>query len=154
MALAPGTSKTLRCSASKIGSDAERRFRAAFFFTLISPDTSMSTLPPCPACGSTLSYEDGSGNYVCPECAHEWPVEAEAPAGEAQREWRDASGNLLQDGDTVTLIKDLKLKGGGGVLKQGTKVKNIRLVDGDHDIDCKIDGFGAMGLKTEFVRKS
>ena len=112
----------------------------------------MTSLPPCPACSSTLTYEDGSGNYVCPECAHEWPVVAGAP--EQERVWRDASGNLLQDGDTVTVIKDLKLKGGGGVVKQGTKVKNIRLVDGDHDIDCKIDGFGAMSLKSEFVRKA
>ena len=112
----------------------------------------MHTLPPCPQCQSTYTYEDGSGQYACPECAHEWPMREEAP--EAARVWRDASGNILQDGDTVTVIKDLKLKGGGGVLKQGTKVKNIRLVDGDHDIDCKIEGFGAMGLKTEFVRKS
>ena len=79
---------------------------------------------------------------------------SEAAAAEAARVWRDAAGNVLQDGDTVTVIKDLKLKGGGGVVKQGTKVKNIRLVDGDHDIDCKIDGFGAMSLKSEFVRKS
>jgi protein PhnA len=114
----------------------------------------MTTLPPCPACGSALTYEDGSGNYVCPECAHEWPVKAAAAADEAARVWRDAAGNVLQDGDAVTVIKDLKLKGGGGVVKQGTKVKNIRLVDGDHDIDCKIDGFGAMSLKSEFVRKS
>jgi protein PhnA len=114
----------------------------------------MTTFPPCPACGSALTYEDGSGNYVCPECAHEWPVQAEAAAVEAARVWRDAAGNVLQDGDTVTVIKDLKLKGGGGVVKQGTKVKNIRLVEGDHDIDCKIDGFGAMSLKSEFVRKS
>jgi protein PhnA len=112
----------------------------------------MHTLPPCPQCQSTLTYEDGSGQYVCPECAHEWPVQAEAP--EAARVWRDASGNVLQDGDTVTVIKDLKLKGGGGVVKQGTKVKNIRLVEGDHDIDCKIEGFGAMSLKSEFVRKA
>ncbi len=113
----------------------------------------MSSLPPCPQCSSTLTYEDGTGQYVCPECAHEWPVAGEAPQ-EAARVWRDASGNVLQDGDTVVVIKDLKLKGGGGVVKQGTKVKNIRLVDGDHDIDCKIDGFGQMGLKTEFVRKA
>lgn len=112
----------------------------------------MHTLPPCPQCQSTLTYEDGSGQYVCPECAHEWPVQGEAP--ELARVWRDASGNILQDGDTVTVIKDLKLKGGGGVVKQGTKVKNIRLVEGDHDIDCKIEGFGAMSLKSEFVRKS
>lgn len=112
----------------------------------------MHTLPPCPECQSTLTYEDGSGQYVCPECAHEWQVEGDAP--EAARVWRDASGNILQDGDSVTVIKDLKLKGGGGVVKQGTKVKNIRLVEGDHDIDCKIEGFGAMSLKSEFVRKS
>ncbi|RZA09093.1 MAG: alkylphosphonate utilization protein [Proteobacteria bacterium] len=112
----------------------------------------MSTLPPCPACQSVYTYEDGNGQYACPECAHEWPVQA--AAAEAGRVWRDASGNLLQDGDTVTVIKDLKPKGSGGVIKQGTKVKNIRLVDADHDIDCKIDGFGAMSLKTEFVRKA
>ena len=112
----------------------------------------MHTLPPCPQCQSTLTYEDGSGQYVCPECAHEWPVQA--AAAEAARVYRDASGNILQDGDTVTVIKDLKPKGSGGVIKQGTKVKNIRLVDADHDIDCKIDGFGAMSLKTEFVRKA
>ncbi|MCA1858263.1 alkylphosphonate utilization protein [Massilia oculi] len=114
----------------------------------------MTSLPPCPACSSTLTYEDGSGNYVCPECAHEWPVQGAAPEEDTQRVWRDAAGNVLQDGDAVTVIKDLKLKGGGGVVKQGTKVKNIRLVDGDHDIDCKIEGFGAMSLKSEFVRKS
>ena len=112
----------------------------------------MSTLPPCPECQSAYTYEDGSGQYACPECAHESPVQAAAP--EAGRVWRDASGNILQDGDTVTVIKDLKPKGSGGVIKQGTKVKNIRLVDADHDIDCKIDGFGAMSLKTEFVRKA
>ena len=111
----------------------------------------MSTLPPCPQCGSEFTYEDGS-NLVCPECAHEWAPGAAAV--EAARVYRDAAGNVLQDGDTVTVIKDLKLKGGGGVVKQGTKVKNIRLVEGDHDIDCKIEGFGPMSLKSEFVRKS
>jgi len=110
----------------------------------------MSTLPPCPQCGSEFTYEDGS-NLVCPECAHEWAPGAAAV--ETARVYRDASGNVLQDGDTVTVIKDLKPKGSGGVIKQGTKVKNIRLVDSDHDIDCKIDGFGAMSLKSEFVRK-
>lgn len=94
------------------------------------------------------------GNYVCPECGHEWAVQAEAVAVETARVWRDAAGNVLQDGDSITVIKDLKLKGGGGVIKQGTKVKNIRLVEGDHDIDCKIEGFGPMSLKSEFVRKS
>jgi protein PhnA len=113
----------------------------------------MNTLPPCPQCQSEYTYED-NGQYICPECAHEWSAQAAAPAGQAAREWRDASGNVLQDGDTVTVIKDLKPKGSGGVIKQGTKVKNIRLVDSDHDIDCKIDGFGAMSLKSEFVRKA
>lgn len=110
----------------------------------------MSTLPPCPECRSAYTYEDGSG-YACPECGHEWSAQAGAP--DAARVYRDAAGNLLQDGDTVTVIKDLKPKGSGGVIKQGTKVKNIRLVDSDHDIDCKIEGFGAMSLKSEFVRK-
>jgi len=113
----------------------------------------MHTLPPCPQCQSAYTYEDGTGQYVCPECAHEWPVQAAATATDGPRVYKDASGNILQDGDTVTVIKDLKPKGSGGVIKQGTKVKNIRLVDADHDIDCKIDGFGAMSLKTEFVRK-
>nr|WP_314545524.1 zinc ribbon domain-containing protein YjdM [uncultured Massilia sp.] len=113
----------------------------------------MSTLPPCPQCQSAYAYDDGSGLLTCPECGNEWRPAAQADAADV-KEWRDASGNLLQDGDTVTVIKDLKLKGGGGTVKQGTKVKNIRLVDGDHDIDCKIDGFGAMSLKSEFVRKA
>jgi len=108
------------------------------------------SLPPCPTCHSTYTYEDGA-NLVCPECGHEWS--AQAAVAETARVYRDASGTILQDGDTVTVIKDLKPKGSGGVIKQGTKVKNIRLVDSDHDIDCKIDGFGAMSLKTEFVRK-
>ena len=110
------------------------------------------SLPPCPSCQSAYTYEDGA-NLVCPECGHEWSAQSAAGNAETARVWRDASGNLLQDGDTVTVIKDLKPKGSGGVIKQGTKVKNIRLVDADHDIDCKIDGFGAMSLKTEFVRK-
>lgn len=113
----------------------------------------MPTLPACPQCQSEFTYEDGT-LYICPECAHEWPRQAVAEDdADSRKVWRDAAGNILQDGDTVTVIKDLKLKGGGGVVKIGTKVKNIRLVDGDHDIDCKIDGFGAMGLKTEFVKK-
>jgi len=113
----------------------------------------MSTLPPCPQCGSTYTYEDGA-MLVCPECAHEWSAQAEAPAAEAARIVRDANGNELHDGDTVTVIKDLKVKGSSAVVKVGTRVKNIRLVDGDHDIDCKIDGIGAMGLKSEFVKKA
>lgn len=112
----------------------------------------MSALPPCPKCGSEYTYEDGA-QLVCPECAHEWTAGGAVAAEEGARVYRDAVGNVLQDGDTVTVIKDLKLKGGGGVVKVGTKVKNIRLVDSDHDIDCKIEGFGAMSLKTEFVKK-
>lgn len=115
----------------------------------------MSALPACPKCQSAFTYEDGSGLYICPECAHEWPVLAVADAADdGVKVYRDAAGNVLQDGDTVTVIKDLKLKGSGGVVKVGTKVKNIRLVDSDHDIDCKIDGFGAMSLKSEFVKKA
>ena len=110
----------------------------------------MSALPPCPQCGSTYTYEDGP-NFICPECAHEWPTAA--PATPEARVVRDSVGNPLQDGDTVTVIKDLKVKGSSSVVKVGTKVKNIRLVDGDHDIDCRIEGIGAMGLKSAFVRK-
>jgi protein PhnA len=113
----------------------------------------MSALPPCPNCKSEFTYNDGV-QLVCPECGHEWSAAAAADtAEESARVYRDSSGTVLQDGDTVTVIKDLKLKGSGGTVKMGTKVKNIRLVDSDHDIDCKIDGFGAMSLKTEFVRK-
>lgn len=111
----------------------------------------MSALPPCPACNSPYTYHDGP-LYICPECAHEWTPHA-APEDEGARIHRDAVGNTLADGDTVVLAKDLKLKGSSKVLKVGTKVKNIRLVDSDHDIDCKIDGIGAMGLKSEFVKK-
>ena len=114
----------------------------------------MSDLPECPQCGSAFTYEDG-GRYVCPECAHEWEKGAVAAAvAEAGAVVRDAVGNVLSDGDSVTVIKDLKVKGSSSVVKVGTKVKNIRLVDGDHDIDCKIDGFGAMQLKSEFVKKA
>jgi protein PhnA len=111
----------------------------------------MSTLPKCLKCGSEFTYEDG-GMYVCPECANEWSREATESADE-QRVVRDAVGNVLQDGDSVTVIKDLKVKGSSSVVKVGTKVKNIRLVDADHDIDCKIDGIGSMALKSEFVKK-
>ncbi|MEO4028377.1 zinc ribbon domain-containing protein YjdM [Chromobacterium vaccinii] len=112
----------------------------------------MSQLPACPQCGSEYTYQDGA-LFVCPECAHEWSDQPTA-AAEEQRVVRDAVGNVLQDGDSVTVIKDLKVKGSSLVVKVGTKVKNIRLVDGDHDIDCKIDGIGAMGLKSEFVKKA
>jgi protein PhnA len=112
----------------------------------------MTALPKCPKCSSEFTYEDGS-NFVCPECAHEWPRETAAEAVEQARVIRDSVGNVLADGDSVTVIKDLKVKGSSAAVKVGTKVKNIRLVEGDHDIDCKIDGIGAMSLKSEFVKK-
>ncbi|MCG7408280.1 alkylphosphonate utilization protein [Paenibacillus sp. ACRRX] len=112
----------------------------------------MSNLPNCPACNSEYTYEDGS-LFICPECAHEWTLESDNDNNEDQKIVKDANGNVLQDGDSVSVIKDLKVKGSSSVVKIGTKVKNIRLVDGDHDIDCKIDGFGAMKLKSEFVKK-
>ncbi|WP_142829342.1 zinc ribbon domain-containing protein YjdM [Planococcus soli] len=113
----------------------------------------METLPNCPECNSEYTYEDGS-LLVCPECAHEWSPLAEAESTDAEKIVRDANGTPLQDGDAVTVIKDLKVKGSSSTLKIGTKVKSIRLVEGDHDIDCKIDGFGAMKLKSEFVKKA
>jgi protein PhnA len=112
----------------------------------------MSSLPNCPKCHSEYTYEDGS-LLVCPECAHEWSLESGAEDSGDQKIVKDANGSILNDGDSVTVIKDLKVKGSSSVLKIGTRVKNIRLVDGDHDIDCKIDGFGAMKLKSEFVKK-
>ncbi len=111
----------------------------------------MSTLPNCPACKSEYTYEDRA-MYICPECAHEWSMDG-SEIDDEQKVIKDSNGNTLQDGDTVTVIKDLKVKGSSSVVKVGTKVKNIRLVDGDHDIDCKIDGIGAMKLKSEFVKK-
>ncbi|MDF2036422.1 zinc ribbon domain-containing protein YjdM [Cytobacillus oceanisediminis] len=112
----------------------------------------MSKLPNCPKCKSEYTYEDRS-LFVCPECANEWALDLETENSENQKIIKDANGNVLNDGDTVTVIKDLKVKGSSSVLKIGTKVKNIRLVEGDHDIECKIDGFGAMKLKSEFVKK-
>jgi len=112
----------------------------------------MSEWPNCPKCNSEYTYEDGS-LFVCPECAHEWSTDAGTETSEEEKVIRDSNGNLLTDGDSVTVIKDLKVKGSSSVLKMGTKVKNIRLVEGEHDIDCKIDGFGAMKLKSEFVKK-
>lgn len=112
----------------------------------------MSDLPACPKCQSAYTYED-AGNYICPECAHEWSMVA-VEASDDARVIKDANGNELNDGDTVTVIKDLKVKGTSLVVKVGTKVKGIRLVDDDHDIDCKIDGIGAMKLKSEFVKKA
>ena len=116
----------------------------------------MSGLPACPQCGSNYTYEDGV-LLVCPECAHEWsPAEQAERAAEAEAaaQVRDAHGTPLADGDTVVVIKDLKIKGSSQVVKVGTRVRNIRLVEGDHDIDCKVDGVGQMGLKSEFVRKA
>uniref|UniRef100_C6E022 Alkylphosphonate utilization operon protein PhnA n=1 Tax=Geobacter sp. (strain M21) TaxID=443144 RepID=C6E022_GEOSM len=112
----------------------------------------MSNLPQCPSCKSEYTYEDES-LYVCPECGNEWPqIAQESEASDSVV--RDAFGNVLNDGDSVTVIKDLKIKGSSSVVKVGTKVRNIRIVSGDHDIDCKIDGIGAMQLKSEFVKKA
>jgi protein PhnA len=114
----------------------------------------MTTLPACPQCQSEFTYVDGV-SLVCPACGHEWQAAEEAAtAREDARIVRDAVGNVLGDGDTVTVIKDLKVKGSSQVVKVGTRVKNIRLVEGDHDIDCRIDGIGAMQLKSMFVKKA
>ncbi|MGE6412633.1 zinc ribbon domain-containing protein YjdM [Planococcus kocurii] len=113
----------------------------------------MTTLPNCPNCNSEYTYEDGN-LFVCPECAHEWNLAIEAEQDEKEKIVKDANGTVLKDGDAVTVIKDLKVKGSSSTLKIGTKVKSIRLVDGDHDIDCKVDGFGPMKLKSEFVKKA
>lgn len=113
----------------------------------------MTSLPSCPKCNSEYTYED-AGNFICPECGHEWNASADAAAqDDDQLIVKDANGTLLADGDSVTIIKSLKVKGASSMLKIGTKVKNIRLCEGDHNIDCKIDGFGAMKLKSEFVKK-
>ena len=106
-------------------------------------------MPNCPMCQSEYTYED-RGLFVCPECGHEWSESEDVEEGLVVK---DSNGNPLQDGDSVTVIKDLKDKGASGAIKQGTKVKNIRLVEGDHNIDCKVDGFGPMKLKSEFVKK-
>jgi len=110
----------------------------------------MTTLPNCPKCNSEYTYQDGE-LFICPECAYEWTLEAEEP--EDKKIYKDANGNILEDGDMVSLIKDLKLKGSSQVIKVGTKVKISRLIDSDHDIDCKINGVGAIRLKTQFVKK-
>lgn len=126
------------------------RHRWTFFKIVIcNGGNLMAELPKCPKCSSEYTYEDGS-LLVCPECSHEWTIGTET---EEQPIIKDANGNKLNDGDAVTIIKDLKVKGSSSVLKMGTKVKSIRLVEGDHNIDCKIDGFGAMKLKSEFVKK-
>ncbi|MBZ9559981.1 MULTISPECIES: zinc ribbon domain-containing protein YjdM [Modicisalibacter] len=112
----------------------------------------MSQLPACPQCGSEFTYQD-QDLLICPECAHEWVANGAVENDDDTPVVSDAHGNLLQDGDSVTVVKDLKIKGSSSVVKVGTKVKNIRLVEGDHNIDCKIDGIGAMKLKSEFVKK-
>lgn len=111
----------------------------------------MSNLPQCPRCRSTFTYLQDAF-FVCPECGHEWNQSEEDPIGE--KVWKDAHGTLLREGDSVTVIKDLKVKGSSSVIKVGTKVKNIRLIEGDHDIDCRIEGVGAMQLKSAFVKKA
>jgi protein PhnA len=108
-------------------------------------------IPPCPKCGMENTYPDGS-SYICADCAHEWPIAGKAEAEEAAEVIKDANGNVLLDGDTVTLIKDLKVKGSSITLKQGTKIKNIRLTSGDHAVDCRIDG-GSYMLKQSFLKK-
>ena len=114
----------------------------------------MSDIPNCPECGSEYCYEN-QDMLACPDCGHEWnPADTEANESDGELVVKDAVGNILQDGDTITVIKDLKVKGATSALKVGTKVKGIRLVDGDHNIDCKIPGFGAMSLKSEFVKKA
>ena len=114
----------------------------------------MSQLPNCPQCQSEYTYEDGN-MYICPECAHEWSKDDSTEMNES--EVKDCNGNLLQDGDTITVTKDLKIKGSSSVVKVGTKVKNIRLIDpkenADHDIDCKVTGLGALKLKSKHVKK-
>lgn len=112
----------------------------------------MSTYPNCPKCNSEYTYDDGN-LYICPECAHEWAMDGTLEASDDESVV-DSNGNLLADGDSVTIIKDLKVKGSSSDLKRGTKVKSIRLIsDGEHNIECKIDGFGQMKLKSEFVKK-
>ena len=113
----------------------------------------MSDLPKCPKCGSEYTYEDRN-MFVCPECAHEWSKAAATEPADEALVVKDAHGNVLHDGDSITVIKDLKVKGSSSVVKVGTKVKNIRLVEGDHNIDCRIDGIGPMKLKSEFVKKA
>lgn len=112
----------------------------------------MSALPACPRCKSELTYQDGA-MYICPECGHEWTGESPLESIEDANVVRDANGNTLADGDDVMVVKDLKVKGAASTLKAGTKVKGIRLVEGDHNIDCRIEGFGGMKLKSEFVKK-
>ncbi|MDA8114788.1 MAG: zinc ribbon domain-containing protein YjdM [Acidithiobacillus sp.] len=112
----------------------------------------MGIMPSCPKCGSNYIYEDGN-LYICPECAQEWPKENNLEKIDPLRV-SDANGNAINDGDTVVVVKDLKIKGSSAVIKVGTKIKNVRIVDGDHNIDGKVDGVGAIQLKSEFLRKA
>lgn len=111
----------------------------------------MEKMPICPECQSQYVYQDRN-LFVCPECAHEWSEEVKKVVEE--KVYRDVNGNILKDGDDVIVIKDLKVKGSSSIVKQGQKVKNIKLKDADHDIDCKIEKIGNMSLKTEFVKKA
>lgn len=114
----------------------------------------MSSLPSCPKCNSEYTYEDGA-QLICPECAHEWPKNAAETSGDDEvLIVRDTNGNVLADGDNVTVVKDLKIKGTSSVIKVGTKAKIVRIVEGDHDLDCKVDGMGAMMLKSSVVKKA
>jgi protein PhnA len=110
-----------------------------------------NVIPACPICNMDNTYPD-SGNFICPDCSHEWSASTQSTEIEEKKIYKDAHGNILNDGDTISLIKDLKVKGSSLVIKGGTKIKNIRLVDGDHDIDCKVDG-QSMLLKSEFMKK-
>ena len=112
----------------------------------------MSIFPVCPKCGSEYTYEENAF-FVCPECANEWPKGPVETDSGHEAVVKDSNGVILADGDDITVIKDLKVKGSSLVVKVGTKVKNIRIVEGDHNIDCKISGIGAMQLKSEFVKK-
>ncbi len=107
-------------------------------------------IPSCPKCHSEYTYQD-QHLYICPSCSHDWPIDQTTP--EELKIAKDAYGHILQDGDSISVIKDLKIKGSSQTIKIGTRVKNIRIIDGDHNIDCKIDGVGAMKLKSEFVKK-
>ncbi len=115
----------------------------------------MENLPNCPKCGSEYTYEDGP-LLICPECGYEWSLDAVSDEDDDRLVVKDANGNILQDGDSVTVIKDLKVKGSSSGIKAGTKIKNIRLVEGSdgHNIDCKVPGVGAIKLKQEFVKKA